>query len=91
MKNKIAQYIQNKYGFKPQPDEISLQKLRVSRKRLTQIMENSTSKSSPLTAEELIRLMLWLNLEVPKSIKSLVDYDFIAADFQKAGHQLAIN
>lgn len=91
MRNKIAQYIQKKHGFKPQPDEASLQKLKVSRKRLTQIMENTTSKSSPLTAEELIRLMLWLNLEVPQSIKSLVDYDFVAADFRKVGTQLAIN
>ena len=91
MKNTIAQYIQKKHGFKPQPDEVSLQKLRVSRKRLTQIMENTTSKNSPLTAEELIRLMLWLNMEVPKSIKSLIDYDFVAADFEKAGHQFAIN
>lgn len=91
MKNKISHYIQKNHGFKPQPDENSLKKLRVSRKRLTQIMENTTSKSSPLTAEELIRLMLWLNLEVPTSIKALIDFDYVATDFRNSGVQLAIN
>lgn len=91
MKNKVSEYIQKKHGFKPKPDENSLKKLRISKKRLTQIMENKTSKSSPLTAEELIRLMLWLKLEVPTSVKTLIDYDYVVADFSNSGAQLSIN
>lgn len=90
MENKIATYILQKYGFKPQPDDKSLIKLKMSKKRLTQIMENSTSKNSPLSAEELIRLMLWLRLDIPSSLKALLDYEPIAADFKNIDHQLPV-
>lgn len=90
MKNKLAQFIKNKYGFQPEPTDETLQKLRMGRSRFNILMKNTQGSRSPFTAEELIRFMLWLDLEVPASIKVLVDYDSVAADFRKAGHQLKI-
>lgn len=91
MKNRLAQFIKNKYGFQPEPTDETLQRLQMPRTRFNILMKNAQGARSPLTAEELIRFMLWLDLEIPASLRALVDYETIAADFRKPGHQLNIN
>lgn len=90
MKTKLAQFIQKKYGFKPAPTEETLRRLGMEKSRFNRLMENKHGVTSPFTAEELIRFMLWLDLPVPNSIKSLVDYENVASNYRKAGHQLTI-
>jgi hypothetical protein len=90
MKTKLAQFIKRKYGFKPDPTDETLKRLGMNRPRFNRLMENKHGTTSPFTAEELIRFMLWLDLDVPSSIKSLVDYESVANNYQKSGHQLKI-
>lgn len=90
MKNKLAQFIKSKYGFEPEPTQETLRRLGLTRHRFNSIMDNKYGDRAPFTAEELIRFMLWLDMPIQDSIKSLVDYENIINSYRKAGHQLTI-
>jgi hypothetical protein len=87
MKNFFQRFVNERFGLvSPTPSQSVLSKIGMTKKRFTQLLTNANC--ADLTAEELIRIMLWWNVEIGDGVRELVDVASVEKDFKKAGNHL---